>query len=277
MARVRFAVRMAVARFSKKNHECPYCRSRLSQRFQRKWLLIEARVCTFCGLIFRYPTDLPADAADFYEKAYRGQKAYPLPTDDRLQNWCNVNFANTPFDKSHRLPILHALGKKKILDFGCSWGYSLYQLQAAGFEPYGFEPSRRRAEFGTQKLGVHIDWDLNKLLERCRGSFEIIYSDHVLEHVADLRRTLQSLALLLVPNGRLVLFMPNGGGLNARRLGIKWGPFLGETHTIAFTARWLHRFLPEHGFCVESLGDSINCIELLPDGDELMCVAQRCR
>src|SRR4029077_8295201 len=94
------------------------------------------------------------------------------------------NFRGTLFDKSHRVRILQRLGgDQKILDFGCSWGYSVAQLTAAGFEAVGYEPSRGRAEFGQQALGVSIESDWEQLLQQSAQRIGLVYADHVLEHV----------------------------------------------------------------------------------------------
>jgi len=45
---------MLRARWSRRRSLCPYCESSLHRRLQRKRLLIEARKCEFCGLIFRW-------------------------------------------------------------------------------------------------------------------------------------------------------------------------------------------------------------------------------
>jgi SAM-dependent methyltransferase len=276
MARLAFAIRMVMARLNPARRHCPYCGSCLSHRLGRKWLLIEARQCVFCHLIFRYPTDGPAEARKFYERKYSGVKAWPLPGDAELRSMRAANFQGTVFDKLHRIRVLERFAANgKILDFGCSWGYSVAQLIEAGFDAVGYEPSQGRAEFGRQTLGVPIESAWETLLAQHSQRIGVVYADHVLEHVNDLRATLDGFARLLVPGGRLVLFVPNCGGWKARTQGLRWGPFLGEAHPVSFTADWFYRHLPRHGFAVETLGDNPDCVDSLPNGDELICVARR--
>jgi 2-polyprenyl-3-methyl-5-hydroxy-6-metoxy-1,4-benzoquinol methylase len=276
LARLGFALEMLWARFRRGRRHCPYCRSCLHHRLQRKWLLIEARQCVFCGLIFRYPTDAPDKAARFYEDEYKGEMDDYIPGAERAAALRASHFQGTFFDRSSRLGLLrHCYAGGKVLDFGCSWGFATAQLIDAGLDAQGYELSRSRAELGRKALGVPITTDWPRLVEQSAQAFSLIYADHVLEHLCDLHAVLEDFARLLAPPGRLVLFVPNGGGRGARALGVRWGPFLGESHTIAFTAAWFLANLPRHGFAVEVLGSTPDGIDSLPDGDELICVARR--
>lgn len=276
MARLRFAWDMLWARLRSERLQCPYCRSCLHTRLQRKWLLIEARQCAYCGLIFRYPIDLPQAANDFYENHYQGQQATDLPSTEHLRELLATGFRGSIYDKSHRVALLKRFyAGGRALDFGCSWGYASAQLIAAGFDTIGFELSRSRAAFGREALGIHIESDILRLTEEFAGAFSLIYADHVVEHLCDLRSAIDTFSRLLAPNGRLVILVPNGGGQLARQQGVGWGPFLGESHTVALTATWFLANLPLHGFAIEAVGGSVEKIETIVDAEELVCVARR--
>jgi 2-polyprenyl-3-methyl-5-hydroxy-6-metoxy-1,4-benzoquinol methylase len=277
MARIQFALKMALARLRSGRNRCPYCESCLHHRLQRKWLLIEARKCAYCGLIFRYPTDDANETSSFYEDGYSGQQATDLPEGESLAQLLQTNFINSPYDKSHRMKFLKSVrGDGRVLDFGCAWGYSLYQLRRSGYEPAGFELARNRAEFGRRHLDVEIHSDWNTLLRDGSGSFDLVYTDHALEHTPNLRQPLEAFARLLKPAGKLVIFVPNGSSLLGRQLGVGWGPFIGESHTIAFTDNWYAENLPRHGFVIEQLiSTTTKGGASLPDGEELVCVARR--
>jgi 2-polyprenyl-3-methyl-5-hydroxy-6-metoxy-1,4-benzoquinol methylase len=275
LARFRFAVRMALARFRREQNKCPYCRSSLHQRLARKWLLIEARKCAFCGLIFRYPTDDPRTAFVFYESEYRSGRVTLLPSATELRELRKSNFQGSIYDKSSRVELLKELyAGGKVLDFGCSWGYTVAQLNAAGMEAVGYELSQARAAFGRMALGVAIETDLATLVADNARAFSLIYADHVFEHVPDLFATFQACATLLQPGGQLAIMVPNCGGRRGREDGVSWGPFLGETHTISFTAEWFLGNLARHGFEVVRLGHAGRPIDTMPEEDELLCVVR---
>jgi SAM-dependent methyltransferase len=268
---------MALARLQSGRNRCPYCESCLHYRLQRKWLLIEARKCAYCGLIFRYPTDSANDAGEFYENGYSGQQATDLPDNHALQELLKTNFAGSPYDKSHRVQFIQSVKPTgRILDFGSAWGYSLHQFKQAGYDAVGFELARNRAEFGRNHLNLEVHTDLKTLMEHHRQSFDLVYTDHALEHTTNLRQPLEAFAELLKPSGRLIVFVPNCSSRLGRQLGVGWGPFIGESHTIAFTDRWYAENLPRHGLAVEQLFSTTgNGHDSLPDGEELVCIARR--
>jgi SAM-dependent methyltransferase len=278
VARAGFAWEMLMARWSRDRGFCPYCESRLHRRLQRKKLLIEARKCEFCGLIFRWPCDDPARSRQFYEGAYNGQQATTLPeSENELRALAERHFRNSPYDRSHRVTIVQALiPTGRVLDFGCSWGYSLVQWRAAGYQAVGFECARDRARFGRERLGLDIRDEFSTLESEPPASFDVIYADHVMEHLSLLRRPLDLFARLLRPGGILIFFVPNGGGMPARRLGTAWGALIGESHTVALTAEWCNRNLPAHGFVPRCFsGTAVSTGGALIDDEELACLATR--
>jgi 2-polyprenyl-3-methyl-5-hydroxy-6-metoxy-1,4-benzoquinol methylase len=280
LARLAFALRMATERWKSERSLCPYCESRFSLRLQRKWLLIEARQCIHCGLIFRWPTDPEGGARDFYEKNYDGQHATDMPTAKVLDRLVAQNFVGSSYDKSDRVLFLQrTLGAsrgRKLLDFGTSWGYSLHQYKAAGWRVAGFELDRHRAKFGRDRLNLTIHSTLDELRNQ---RFDVVLSDHALEHVSRPGKILDIWTTITKGKAALVIFVPNASCAAARRLGVAWGPFIGEAHTVAFTMQWFMHNLPRHGWQADFYGsDGLK----LPTGEYLMdhgeiCVVARCR
>ena len=142
MARLSFAWRMARQRWSSDNARCPYCDSRFADRLQRKWLLIEARRCVYCGLMFRWPTDPAAANVSFYETDYDGQQATDVPDAATAAAMACNGFAGTAWHRGDRVGFIkRALGEpggRRLLDFGCSWGYATQQYKAAGWMASGY-------------------------------------------------------------------------------------------------------------------------------------------
>jgi 2-polyprenyl-3-methyl-5-hydroxy-6-metoxy-1,4-benzoquinol methylase len=103
----------------------------------------------------------------------------------------------------------------------------------------------------------------------------MVFTSHTLEHVYNLWEVLSNLGKVIVPGGILLAIVPNGGGLAARQFGVRWGWFIGETHTIAFTAQWFQQNLHRHGFEVVEVFSPLSAgRDLVCDGDELICVAR---
>jgi Methyltransferase domain len=281
MARLSFAWRMARQRWSSDNALCPYCDSRFADRLQRKWFLIEARRCVHCGLIYRWPTDPAEPNREFYETDYEGQQATDVPDGAAAAAMASDGFSGTSWHRADRISFVErALGKpsgRALLDFGCSWGYATHQYKTAGWAAHGFEIDRRRAEFGRAVLDLDIKSDLDEYRGR---QFHVMVADHSLEHVPRIGATLDALNKLAAPDAAFVIFVPNGSCRDARRFGVRWGPLIGESHTVAFTMDWFARNLPRHGFHAEfRRQDGVPLLdgEYLDDCGEICMVARTSR
>jgi len=245
---------------------------------QRKKLLIEARKCQYCSLIYRWPIYFSDEPRSFYESSYDGQQATDLPASGELQQFLEKKFRGSAWDKKHRLDFIYRLVKCRgtFLDFGCSWGYGTYQYTNLGFNVMGLDIDQYRVNFGRLHLGLDLrsNW---KEFEK-QTHFDVILADHTLEHIANLGETLEEFRVHSRPGTKLIVFVPNGGCKSARSLGVKWGPFIGEAHTVAFTMEWFSKNLPRHCFYPRfftSGGEPLSAGEYLSDEEEIALIATR--
>lgn len=221
-------------------------------------------------MIYRYPKAEASHADAYYQESYDKFEAglvTTLPDHDMLASLRETNFAGSRWDESSRISLVTEVraAPARILDYGCSWGYFMAQAQLAGFTVSGFEPSRPRAKYGVEQLGLAIATNLEAIDGIPQGSIDIIYTSHVLEHLPDLVGLFDRFRSLLLPGGSLIVLTPNCGGELATRMGVRWGPFINEAHTLALTAAFFERNLPRHGFAVAFPRDL--------DDDELVVVA----
>ena len=85
------------------------------------------------------------------------------------------------------------------------------------------------------------------------GSFDVVWSSEVIEHVADTARWLSEVRRVLVPRGRLLLTTPNHGRLRLAIGGIeRYSEPLGD-HLHLYSARSLRELLTEFDFAVSEL------------------------
>jgi 2-polyprenyl-3-methyl-5-hydroxy-6-metoxy-1,4-benzoquinol methylase len=190
-----------------------------------------------------------------------------------------VSFAADNLDYSVRIKTVRSTSKgMRVLDYGASWGYGVWQFQKAGFDAVGFEVGFSRAEYGRRNLGVRIETTTSVF---AANSFDMIHTAHILEHVADLKSAFLDFHRLLKPGGKLVIFVPNAGGQSAQTLGTRWGPMVGEKHVNALTAEFFAHNLPVHDLTprfgnspcdtpLRAMGDSPAL-----NGEELLVVAER--
>jgi SAM-dependent methyltransferase len=266
---------------------CPYCNSKNTQRAGRKHLVLELRRCTVCGLRFRWPKQTPEFSEKYYQRTYKeGTYTTELPDKETLAKYIAWGFVGSPKDFSCSIGILKGLlPSGRVLDYGCSWGYGTYQLRLAGYEAVGFEISKPRAEEGRRALGVEIVDNLQNLDAIPNASVDGIYASHVLEHLQSLKEVFAFFARVLRPDGIAMVLVPNCGGKLACKLGVGWGPMIGEKHTLALDAEFFQKNMPQFGFRVLTLSEpyelaqveaaSRQATSLPADGEELMVVAKR--
>jgi SAM-dependent methyltransferase len=137
----------------------------------------------------------------------------------------------------------------RLLDYGCSWGYGVYQFEQVGYEAMGFEISQPRAAYGRKHLHVMILSSAAALADLPPASFDVIHTSHVLEHLPTLMHPFATFRRLLKPSGILVIFVPNAGGKLARELGVEWGPMISERHCLALDATFFAHNLPKYELC----------------------------
>jgi SAM-dependent methyltransferase len=189
-------------------------------------------------------------------------------------------------DLDYKMGVLKTIRSAgRILDFGCSWGYATYLMRQNGYSASGFEVSMPRAAFAREHLDVPVIDSVEALAALPNESFDIIYSNHVLEHLPSIGRVLASFARLLKPDGIAIHILPNFSG-KARRTGL-WLEWIGEDHPIAPSVDFFKKALPAAGLsrfafvstplderAIASVTGRSDQVPQL-DGDELLIVAQK--
>lgn len=96
-----------------------------------------------------------------------------------------------------------------LLDVGCSYGFLLLQAKERGYTPYGVELAEVPSAYCRNTLGFDVfHGDLDQA-DYPDSMFSVVTMLNVLEHVPDVRRTLNEVYRLLVPGGVLALVVPN--------------------------------------------------------------------
>jgi 2-polyprenyl-3-methyl-5-hydroxy-6-metoxy-1,4-benzoquinol methylase len=229
------------------SRKCPYCHSKNIKTIERKYIILELVKCHDCYLNFRFPKDNVSFSEIFYENEYSQDLTTELPSDNELACFKNTMFKNSGKDFSERLEMLKRIsnGKNRLLEYGSSWGYFLYQANNYGFDATGIEISKKRASYGVKNLKVKIYNSINDIIDQ---KFDIIYSCHVIEHVSNLSLVFDFFEKSLTDNGVLILECPNCSSKEAKEQGVYWGPMIGEVHVNAITPEFLFKCFNDKGF-----------------------------
>lgn len=234
MSKVAYLLKSIARRLNARRRRCPNCDGQASALIERKMIVTELRRCDACMMMFRIPTDAPAEAADFYNHAYAQGFTTDMPDAAALAELKARRFAGTEKDYSYYIDVLRQLGAPagaKLFDFGCSWGYGSYQFAQAGFETLSYEISAPRRRYGVENLGVHAvsDFEAWASSAEAEASMDVFFSAHVLEHVPSPSRIISLARRVLKPGGLFVAFVPNGSTA-FRTVSPDWSKLWGEVH-----------------------------------------------
>jgi SAM-dependent methyltransferase len=127
---------------------------------------------------------------------------------------------------------------KRLLDIGCGDGSFLLAARKAGWNVMGTE----RNPVSARGAGLDVEESLDRVTSS--GTFDCITMWHTLEHMRDIPFTLSNIARLLKPGGKLMIAVPDSGGLQA----------------VIFGPNWLHNDVPRHLFHFDS-NALIHCLD----------------
>lgn len=207
---------------------CPFCAR--ASTLQRGVSVAEdgteypLRACPACGTVFLWPAPSPEQLQAAYTTSYYGEGSTKFG--DWIERFRDV-FAKR---RSRQLAGSLAPGAR-ILDVGCGDGRLLRSFQSVGhYELHGIELPGPAAERAAKIPSINLHFGTLEATELPAASFDLITLVHVYEHLPNPLETLNRLARLIKPGGRLFLAFPNITSWQAR----------------IFTHVWFHLDPPRH-------------------------------
>lgn len=289
MEKIGYLTQQGMRRLSGSGGGCPNCRHGGHETRDRKALVTELRDCTRCRLMYRYPTDPVEDSVDFYQEDYEQGFTTDMPDPAALRQLTDTHFAGHEKDYAPLIALMADLGVApgmRILDFGCSWGFGSWQFAPAGYGVQAFEISRPRARYAREKLDVDVIDDTNALAAATHldGTFDLFFSNHVMEHVPSPSDSVATARRLLKPSGLFVAITPNGSLGYRAASPESWHRFWGKVHpNMLNDTFWVREFADSSHF-IGSLPHSRDQlsgwtaasgqVQDSQQGDQLICVAR---
>ena len=161
--------------------------------------------CPSCGLVWLEPKQ--ADLKEFYRAEYRRQYS---PAVDKEMSPEETFRMYEPFmaERIERVRS-HLDGSMRVLEIGCATGYFLAALEPFVGERVGVEFNEAHAAYTRQRLGIEVYTDPIEKTNRPKGSFDVVFMFHVLEHMEDPEGFLRGLSEYLTPQGKVYIEVPN--------------------------------------------------------------------
>ncbi len=203
--------------------------------------------CEVCGYAHLHPLPSDVELEALYADHYyddnpdwiakeRAEKGYwDLEHDDKLSDWSGL--------------IGQPTGS--LLDVGCSGGLLLERARERGWETMGIEPSAHALE-ETRRLNLDVLPGFYETTDVAPGSFDVIHTKLVFEHLRDPGHFFGWAASVLRPGGVVSIQAPND--FNAAQLQAKTKLGLGAwwvappVHINYFTFSSLSRLMATRGF-----------------------------
>jgi SAM-dependent methyltransferase len=194
-------------RFVGESRPCALCggreRSVVGTR-DRYWMPLRNVLCSGCGLVFLDPMPTADDIERYYREEYREHyhgdskpRAKSLLRDER--------------GARERVALLAPLLRKgdRVLDIGAGTGAFVAAASAAGWKAEGIEPHQGFAAFGRDHYGATIHATLLEDAPLADGSFDLVSSSHVFEHLRTPDAAFARVHRVLKPGGTFHIHVPD--------------------------------------------------------------------
>jgi SAM-dependent methyltransferase len=164
---------------------------------------VSVKKCSMCGLIYSSPQPIPFDIQDHYGMA---PDNYWKASYFEIEN----NYFKREITEAKELLGAHA--GYKALDIGAGLGKALIAMEKAGFDAYGFEPSKPFYERAIKEMGIspgQLKLGAIEDIDYPAKSFDFITYGAVLEHLYHPAASIEKSMRWLKPEGIIHIEVPS--------------------------------------------------------------------
>ncbi len=236
----------AVSSFRTEEHladlSCDLCGGHCSTLFATKYNL-EYRQCNNCEFVF-------ADVRAFDFKAFNALSMEGL-RDTHLNKHVSRRYLKQyagllkrfePYRKTNR-----------FLEVGSSTGGFLSQVKAGGWHEHGVEPDPGSGAYSREELGLNVHLGTLESAQYEPNSFDVLYSNAVIEHVETPSAVFAEAFRVLRPGGIFYADTVNLDSYTWNFLGTRWKLCDPRMHLSLFTPQSLTRYCERVGLSVNKI------------------------
>ena len=211
--------------------------------------------CPNCGLIYSNPQPIPSDIQDHYgvpPETYWKQEYFTV-SDDYFKS-----------EIARLRQLIDFKAGMKSLDIGAGLGKAMIALSNAGFDAYGFEPSRQFFDRALTQMNISPEKLRLAMVENAdyaESSFDFISFGAVLEHLYDPSDSIIKALKWLKPNGIIHIEVPSSGWLVNRIINLFYkfqrtdyvgniSPMHEPYHLYEFGLKSFENHAKQHGYSV---------------------------
>jgi SAM-dependent methyltransferase len=198
--------------------------------------------CSSCGLRFTNPRPAQGEIGRYYDNT-----DYVSHNDTNSGLMFKVYQAVKRFTLKGKTKLVRSFSTAgHALDYGAGTGDFTHALQQSGFNTSAFEPDTNARSLIKKKYPDLNVVDSPDTLQD--GSLSVITLWHVLEHVHELRQTLDLFHRKLNEQGTLIIAVPNCNSFDASHYREHWAAYDVPRHLYHFTPESITKLLEASGY-----------------------------
>ncbi len=232
---------------------CPVCgQNAIADKFVVKDYTVSGEEymlqhCTACSFVFTQDVPSQEEIGPYY--ASQNYISHSNTQKGIVNNLYHKVRKITLASKRKLVENITGITKGNHLDVGCGTGAFLNEMKTAGWNITGLEPddtARKNAQelFNIQPQASHELFNLSV------ENYDAITMWHVLEHVHQLHEYVAQLKLLLKPDGKLFIAVPNYTSYDASHYQRFWAAYDVPRHLYHFSPASMRVLMEKHGLQV---------------------------
>ena len=199
--------------------------------------------CDNCGFHFTNPIPSIENIGDYYKgDVYVSHSS----SKKGLINWLYNIVRKRTLKQKLRWIQSNSKGKN-LLDLGCGTGHFLRAAIDVGFNGTGIEPDEDARNFAKTENNLS-PLAQSELYHLDKGSIDVVTMWHVLEHVYDLKKDVETLTQLLSKDGTIFIAVPNMNAYDAQKYKSYWAAYDVPRHLYHFQENDIRNLFGEFGF-----------------------------
>lgn len=204
--------------------------------------------CAKCKFTFTNPYPDLSKLGDYYKStSYVSHSAKPA---NAIDHFYVLARTQTLKWKTNLVKRYSKESSTTLLDYGCGTGDFLAAAKQKGWNVTGVEPSTAANKIAEGKTTQSIYTSLDQI---SNSTFDTITLWHVLEHVPDLHKLLESLRARLTQNGTIFIAVPNRNSWDAKHYGATWAAYDVPRHLWHFRQIDMQKIVGAHSLNVANI------------------------